>query len=1521
MGPYLRGIMEKIRLQIFTISEDGTSFGAFRPFGEDIILDDFVYSAQRMGSTEITCTLRTWGCLDELWTGREAVLWPVDQEWFMLSGTPSSEKVNTDGRYSHQLRFRSERDVVLANTYFTDAVSDSDSADRALAHTTVRFCGTLQDFADRVNACIRWHGLDGSFIVSVADGILTEERFVEFEDVFIMDALRKAFEEWDIPFRFDGNECVFMEAEETDIPDVTFGYGKDRELLEIHRNNEDARVVTRCGGRGSSENLPAWYPNPSSKGTIAARGEGGLRDSAIEIVDMEAFARTVGDGASITYGKASVSVSNFRISTPETSSQDQDAFHSIGRVYPTPSGLAKPVTVTFDVSRDADDGGRDMMMFQILLRPLLRNEDAISRNPAWWQSEKALDEVSSGDTGYHLLNGYITVRNMSVYDQDYNPSASGDVYTFDRSFAFGTEMEENHGNVQHSFPLSPRRIFAESKRAGFFDVADYDKHNQAEILKRYKDDGWVIRTHTNDDRNKYYYALRPVDTYTYDNEDVIIMAWVRKGDVRHMRVTFDISVPALSFLGTDYFSYHSSVKVTVANAQEGEYSWYDENGNAHPLSYYGLRLVRTTPQPGYGIRQEILANVPASDALMPPVYRDTLGQGMLYPAVNEAYTETYPNGTSHVFGPYIDPAAEGEDKTVVFIHEYIPGKPLEHIQSFEDIRPSIKAVVNAAGLRIDEISDVYFEPGYDPELADGEDKYSFPRFFVRLRATDGETPFNLFACPNEKNEMALAMDTGSCGGCSFLVDAVDMGNNVFMNPVRVNPDGSLRKDAAGKVILTTSSADMDDSQQDTSDGPTWIALRPDRETYGMAMPSANANVRVKAGDRFVITGITMPSVFIEAAEKRLEDAIIKFMKENNEEKFSYSLRLSRTWLALHHDVRDLLSVNSALNIVYDGRELPLMYVKSYTYKASSDALPEISVELGDIVEVPTSGTMRKIEAAVGDAMDSLHANLGEIMAPYLRRDIPEEIDHTMTFLKGLQLGDYKAGMTGRGGSIGVDPSGDSHIEVDYLRVRRKATFTEIEVEKLKAVGGAIAVTMASGIILRTEMVGEDTVRCYLDTGDGMLPNEFEEGDLVRCQSFGVNPRFWWRKVTDSQRDYIEVSVSDCATDSDIPQAGDQIVQFGNVADPDRQKAILMSCYGSEAPSVVMYAGIDGYTLAGRDIAGFVADGGNGVPVSYVYGDAFIGDRQDVTDPGQQYIRYVTENGRRILEVNGAMLSNLMAVRDENGNVVAGMNGSDEYVDANGHRIMFFAGSASASKADVEKAATRICRDGEIFTGKLYADGGRIAGFDIEQNDGISRIGAISGSVTSTPKFAKEIYLGTSTAHPRANAFQFRGKVMEGGYDVTFYPAYISFIDNASSPMMTVFRDSSQGFPQGVALEVTSQGADDNVAVNVANGSFKGLRPYTRVIGVATTLDTETYNFVMDNTNATTVTLPPNPEKGHTLRIIKPAGTGNVTVKGREEDRMIRTVSNTDVKTEYIMTGGGIHELLWNGTQWLLIIVE
>lgn len=224
---------------------------------------------------------------------------------------------------------------------------------------------------------------------------------------------------------------------------------------------------------------------------------------------------------------------------------------------------------------------------------------------------------------------------------------------------------------------------------------------------------------------------------------------------------------------------------------------------------------------------------------------------------------------------------------------------------------------------------------------------------------------------------------------------------------------------------------------------------------------------------------------------------------------------------------------------------------------------------------------------------------------FIRKDRPDEAGFLIKFLGGLfsdyiQSMNFSSGALGEGFVIKVDSkTGDSYLEVDHMLARKSATFIELLIQRLRQVGGQIILSPASMSCSKVEEY-DTFYRCYFENTDGKktIVQEFVVGDQARSQTFNIKPgvhenvsnTYYWRLVTSIGDNYIDLSKSDCDTGSAAPQAGDDIVQLGNRTDKTRQNAIVLAAYGNDTPSFRQYAGIDSYSLAGKEVTAFSPNG-------------------------------------------------------------------------------------------------------------------------------------------------------------------------------------------------------------------------------------------------------------------------------------------------------------------------------------------
>lgn len=721
--------------------------------------------------------------------------------------------------------------------------------------------------------------------------------------------------------------------------------------------------------------------------------------------------------------------------------------------------------------------------------------------------------------------------------------------------------------------------------------------------------------------------------------------------------------------------------------------------------------------------------------LMPSIYRQTNGAERFYNALNDTYKIP---GTNDYYS---------------FKNTYSSKKVKEIKVDFSDIKPTIENVTNASGQLFGEIADIAFDANDSDELGTGEgnnifngtDEYVHSYFYIKLHIYNGDYGFNLFEQGLEGGTAVINMTTGNCAACEFEIGVTYKDNEPgrAFNPVLVDSSGNLPAgDFEQKVTSQTSQ--YVESQQNTSTNEVWIAVKKDNTTFGVVMPNATNNYKPSVGDKFVITGIKMPKSLVLAAEKRLDEALIKYMSENNDEKFSFSVSFSRVFLADNNHLASMLNENSRIYIKYNDKEY-FMYVNSFTCKADKNCLYDISVELTDKLSANVSVLRSTITEIAGDIIGERMGNslnvsdiLGRISRYFISKINNDTANGLITFLKGLLIGKNGSGIT-------VLENGMSQAVVDYLYVKVKAVFDELEVKKKTYVGGEQVISHAGMKCNRVEEL-DDVYRCYFkEEEDGIeIENQFTPGSLAIAQecniktgvSHHVGNRYYWRLVTAVGENYIDLSktVCDPNVENDVPVAGDDIVGLGHKTDITRQAAIILSSVNEVSPSIIMYQGINDFTLTGKDVISFDFDKSTGKARMKVYGDTYIGDKDRTT-----YMEYTQDKGVDVkgmfhIEQGSTGWRNMEGLPDE---IQAAADLAQEAKDAIDNaavgsvNLLRNSGFTGDYETEDLSAATELSADTELFSKQLeYWTGVATVSADSDAGSGYSAaIGSLSQSVS------------------------------------------------------------------------------------------------------------------------------------------------------------------------------------------------
>lgn len=428
---------------------------------------------------------------------------------------------------------------------------------------------------------------------------------------------------------------------------------------------------------------------------------------------------------------------------------------------------------------------------------------------------------------------------------------------------------------------------------------------------------------------------------------------------------------------------------------------------------------------------------------------------------------------------------------------------------------------------------------------------------------------------------------------------------------------------------------------------------------------------IKKGDHFVLTGITLPDSYVNAASLKLLKYAIAFIDKNDYTRYVYQPKVDEIFMARQHDLAEkyttgvIKSLHDTLKagdlMEFEDTDLRIggvISIDQLTIKEEDGKIPTYDITLREDKEV---GTIQKIQQQISSLQSGNGGTGAGLTTTQVKNQIATEgskhfiskinddtakgtvtWEKVQKFLLGLLVG---------GGSWTPDAEGRSHLITDYLEVRMKAIFEELVINKTSTIGGKEIISPAGGVVAHKveevtvtyNNVSQKAYRCYFlaeQEGDA-VDNDFAVGDQVRSESFNVRKgtyhkagnHFYWRLVIGRDEDpvelegkkyhYIDLSDTDCATASDVPAKGDVLNQCGNRTDVERQNCLIFSAVDTYSPSISLYHGINSYSFANREYVEYGVNKQNNKAFFNVYGDMYVGDRPTKENgyEGSSYIRY------------------------------------------------------------------------------------------------------------------------------------------------------------------------------------------------------------------------------------------------------------------------------------------------------------
>lgn len=147
----------------------------------------------------------------------------------------------------------------------------------------------------------------------------------------------------------------------------------------------------------------------------------------------------------------------------------------------------------------------------------------------------------------------------------------------------------------------------------------------------------------------------------------------------------------------------------------------------------------------------------------------------------------------------------------------------------------------------------------------------------------------------------------------------------------------------------------------------WIVTlkRDDSDKDSMNMYFPNTTFNINKGDNFVLTGISMPSIYVETAEQRLLTQAQKYLSDYDHEVYQYSPELDNQYLADHPTIANMLQ--EGLVMTFNDRDAGddtetagdlginevSRYIKKLTVKYNEGYLPKYEIQLDEDIKAVT----------------------------------------------------------------------------------------------------------------------------------------------------------------------------------------------------------------------------------------------------------------------------------------------------------------------------------------------------------------------------------------------------------------------------------------------------------------------------------------------------------------------------------------------------------------------------------------
>lgn len=170
------------------------------------------------------------------------------------------------------------------------------------------------------------------------------------------------------------------------------------------------------------------------------------------------------------------------------------------------------------------------------------------------------------------------------------------------------------------------------------------------------------------------------------------------------------------------------------------------------------------------------------------------------------------------------------------------------------------------------------------------------------------------------------------------------------------------------------------------------------------------------------------------------------------------------------------------------------------------------------------------------------------------------------------------GLMGEGMKLYKAINGDWNLEIDNAVVRKAMTIFELIISKVRAVNGGLVISSANGRVKSISETSGDPAYYVLGIEGDMM---FVTDDLVRCQVYtSGHVKYYWVPVASVNDDSILVLKS-VFPNGTVPAIGDDLVQMGNLTNPNRQGILYLTASEDGKPRISVLDGVNSTSLAGK----------------------------------------------------------------------------------------------------------------------------------------------------------------------------------------------------------------------------------------------------------------------------------------------------------------------------------------------------